>query len=321
MIRVAVIGCGQFGANHVRVLADLPDAQLAGLFDADSGRARHVAAQHGCRAFASLDEVAAAADAAIVAVPTLKHADVGCTLLERGLDVLVEKPIAPTLDTADRLIAAAEKHHRILQVGHLERFNPAVVAAQAIVSRPLFFEVHRMSVFSPRSLDVDVVLDLMIHDLDIVLTFAGSAEIEEVRAVGLAVLSKHVDIANVRLVLTNGCVANLTASRVSTEKIRKLRFFQPQQYVSVDYARKDAVVFSVQEDSMAELSGDDLPSIGFRKLEAGTEEPLRAELRHFLESVATRRTPMVDGRAARKALDAALRIIGEIQAHSRRLGL
>jgi predicted dehydrogenase len=179
-----------------------------------------------------------------------------------------------------------------------------------------------MSVFSPRSLDVDVVLDLMIHDLDIVLAL-GEGEIEEIRAVGLAVLSKHVDIANVRLVLTSGCVANLTASRVSTEKIRKLRFFQPGQYVSVDYARQDAMVFSVE----AGEHQPGMPNIGFRRLETSVSpgskeaEPLRAELRHFLESVATRQSPLVDGRAARRALDAALRVIAEIEAHSRRLGL
>lgn len=318
MIRVSVIGCGQFGANHARVLSELPEATLAGVFDADATRTREIAAKYGCAAFASLDEAARASDAAIVAVPTIAHADVGCALLDRGLDVLVEKPIASRLVDADRLIAAAAQHERILQVGHLERFNPAVQAARAVVTRPLFFEVHRMSVFSPRSLDVDVVLDLMIHDLDIVLTLA-EGEIEEIRAVGLAVLSRHVDIANVRLVLTSGCVANFTASRVSTEKIRKLRFFQPGQYVSVDYARKDAMVFSVEAGEMPDMPG--VPNIGFRKLETTQEEPLRAELRHFLESVATRRAPMVDGRAARRALDAALRIIAVIEAHSRRLGL
>ena len=322
MTRVAVIGCGAFGSNHARVLADL--GALAGVFDTEVARAGEIAAKHGCATFTSLDEAAGAADAAVIAVPTSVHAEVGCALLARGLDLLVEKPIAATLAEADALITAAEKHGRILQVGHLERFNPAVQAAQGIVTRPLFFEVHRMSVFSPRSLDVDVVLDLMIHDLEIVLAMAG-AEIEEIRAVGLAVLSKHVDIANVRIVLTSGCVANFTASRVSTEKIRKLRFFQPGQYVSVDYARQDAMVFSVEAGEQEGQPG--MPNIGFRRLETSAApgspqaEPLRAELRHFLESVPTRTAPLVDGRAARRALDAALRVIAEIEAHSRRLGL
>jgi predicted dehydrogenase len=317
MIRVAVVGAGAFGANHTRVLAELPETELSGVFDLDAERAKALTSKNGGRVFRSLDEISAFSDAAVVAVPTRAHADVGCALLERGLDILVEKPIAATREEADRLIAAAEKNGRILQVGHLERFNPAVLAACEVVTRPLFFEVHRMSVFTPRSLDVDVVLDLMIHDLDIVLSMAGgAAEIEEVRAVGLAVLSKHVDIANVRLVLTNGSVANFTASRVSTEKIRKLRFFQPGQYVSLDYARQDAMVFSVQPGE-----SEAMPVLGFQKLATKQEEPLRAEVRHFLESVRTRRTPLVDGRAARRALDAALRVIGEIEAHSRRLGL
>src|SRR5258708_4255531 len=178
MTRVAVVGAGAFGSNHARVLGDLPEAKLAGVFDLDISRAEALVASHSGRVFASLDEMAAESDAAVIAVPTSAHGDVGCALLERGLDVLVEKPIAATHGEADRLIAAADKNNRILQVGHLERFNPAVVAATQIVTRPLFFEVHRMSVFSPRSLDVDVVLDLMIHDLDIVLSLAGSAEIE-----------------------------------------------------------------------------------------------------------------------------------------------
>jgi predicted dehydrogenase len=314
MKRVAVIGCGQFGANHARVLSELPEATLAGVFDTDAARAAEIAAKHGCPAFPTLDAAAKASDAAIVAVPTRAHAETGVALLERGLDVLVEKPIARTVAEADALVAAAAG--RILQVGHLERFNPAVEAALGIVTRPLFFEVHRMSVFSPRSLDVDVVLDLMIHDLDIVLTLAGNVEIEEIRAVGLAVLSKRVDIANVRLVLANGCVANLTASRVSTEKIRKLRFFQPGEYISLDYARQDVNVFSV-----AAGETPDMPNIGFRKIPTQQEEPLRAELRHFLQSVETRHAPRVDGKAARRALAAALRVVAEIEAHSRRLGL
>jgi predicted dehydrogenase len=316
MKRIAVIGCGQFGANHARVLSELPEATLTGVFDTDAARAAEIAAKHGCAAFPTLDAAAAASDAAVVAVPTRAHAETGVALLERGLDVLVEKPIARTVAEAGQLIEAARQHGRILQVGHLERFNPAVEAALGIVTRPLFFEVHRMSVFSPRSLDVDVVLDLMIHDLDIVLTLAGTAEIEEIRAVGLAVLSKHVDIANVRLGLANGCVANFTASRVSTEKIRKLRFFQPGEYVSLDYARQDVNVFSV-----AAGETPDMPNIGFRKIPTKQEEPLRAELRHFLESVETRCAPRVDGEAARRALDAALKVVAEIEAHSRRLGL
>jgi len=318
MIRVAVIGAGQFGANHARVLHELPDAELAGVYDADAARAQEVAAKYGCRAFASLEEAASGSQAAVVAVPTVSHAEVGCALLERGLDVLVEKPIAATAAEADRLVETAARHGRILQAGHLERYNPAVVAAHKIVTKPMFFEVHRLSTFSPRSLDVDVVLDLMIHDLDIVLSLVD-APVEEIRAVGMAVLSPKVDIANVRMMFANGCVANFTASRVSTERVRKLRFFQPREYVSVDYGRQDAVVFSVEEGAMPGASG--VPNIGFRKLKTHAEEPLRGELKDFLHSVSTRTPPMVDGAAARRALVTALAVVEAIEAHHRRLAL
>ncbi|MBI4464769.1 MAG: Gfo/Idh/MocA family oxidoreductase, partial [Acidobacteria bacterium] len=239
--KVAVVGVGRFGRQHVRVYHELPEAELVGVYDADAARCEEVAQEYGCRAFARLEDLYGHVQAASVAVPTESHAEIGCKLLEAGIDVLVEKPMARSLAEADALIAAAEKHNRILQVGHLERFNPAVEAAHAIAHSPLFFEVHRLSVFSPRSLDVDVVLDLMIHDLDIVLSLVDS-EPEEIHAVGLPVLSPKVDIANVRLCFQNGCVANFTASRVSTEQVRKLRWFQPQEYISVDYARQDGVV-------------------------------------------------------------------------------
>jgi predicted dehydrogenase len=319
-IPVAVIGAGAFGRQHARVYRELPGAELAGVYDLDPARARQVAQEFGCRAFSSLEEAAEAARAASVAVPTVSHALVGCALIQRGLDVLVEKPIAPTLAEADRLIAAACAAGRRLQVGHLERFNPAVLAARRILNRPMFFEVHRLSVFSPRSLDIDVVLDLMIHDLDIVLDFSGAA-VEEVRAAGLPILSSKIDIASVRLAFDNGCIANFTASRVSTERVRKLRFFQPRQYISIDYTGQDATVFSVEGGAAG-------PRVSRRQLlegEAagalGKEEPLRAELRHFLECVETRRQPIVDGEQARRALDVALQVVAAIEAHRRRLGL
>ena len=220
---------------------------LAAAVEPDAKRAEEVAAQYGIKTFASVDELLRAdvkLDAAVVAVPTLKHHEVTTTLLDAGLDVLVEKPLAATLEEADDLIARAERGGRIVQPGHLERFNPAVLAVEPKLKRPMFFEAHRLSVFTPRALDVDVVLDLMIHDLDIVLTFAKSA-VREVRAVGLPILSPKVDIANVRVEFESGCVANFTASRVSTERVRKLRFFEPQQYVSIDYARRDVLVIRI----------------------------------------------------------------------------
>ena len=265
--KIVVVGAGRFGQQHARVYHELPEAELVGVFDTDPQRAAEVAEQFQCRKFASLEELIGAVEAASVAVPTEKHAEIGQKLLEAGIDVLVEKPMARSVAEADLLIAAAEKGQRVLQVGHLERFNPAVEAARAIVRSPLFFEAHRLSVFTPRSLDVDVVLDLMIHDLDIVLSLVDSAP-EEVRGVGLPVLTPKVDIANVRLSFQNGCVANFTASRVSTERVRKLRWFQPREYISVDYARQDATVTTV------ELNGPQ-PVLSHRRLEPPREEPLQ----------------------------------------------
>jgi predicted dehydrogenase len=245
MVRVAVAGAGSFGRNHLRVYHELEAAgqgvTLAAVVEPDAARAAEAEAKYGIPVFSTADELLAAdlkLDAATVAVPTVHHHAVAAVLLDAGLDLLVEKPLAAQISEADDLIAHGEKGNRILQVGHLERFNPAVLAVEPKLRRPMFFESHRLSVFTPRSLDVDVVLDLMIHDLDIVLTFAASP-VREVRAVGLPILSPKVDIANVRIEFESGCVANFTASRVSTERVRKLRFFEPRQYVSIDYARQD----------------------------------------------------------------------------------
>jgi predicted dehydrogenase len=261
-LRVAVVGAGAFGRNHLRVLRELEaageGAALVAAVDPDAARAEEATKQYGIPVFATIDELLKAdlkLDAAIVAVPTVKHHGVAAALLDAGLDLLVEKPLAANLTEADDLIARAERGARILQPGHLERFNPAVLAVKANLNRPMFFEAHRLSVFTPRALDVDVVLDLMIHDLDIVLTFAKS-EVREVRAVGLPILSPKVDIANVRVEFESGCVANFTASRVSTERVRKLRFFEPRQYVSIDYARRDVLVIRIdQKDAQQDASG------------------------------------------------------------------
>jgi len=249
-----VAGAGTFGRNHLRVVRELEAAgegvALVAAVDPDAARAEEAARQYGIKVFASIDELLKAdlkLDAACVAVPTVKHHEVAAALLDAGLDLLVEKPLAATLAEADDLIARAERRGKILQPGHLERFNPAVLAVEPTLKRPMFFEAHRLSVFTPRALDVDVVLDLMIHDLDIVLTFAKST-VREVRAVGLPILSPKVDIANVRVELESGCVANFTASRVSTERVRKLRFFEPRQYVSIDYARRDVLVIRIGDE-------------------------------------------------------------------------
>jgi predicted dehydrogenase len=248
---VAVFGAGAFGRNHLRVYRELEKAghpvSLAAVIDSDAFNARRAADEWQIPAYTSIEEFTAAGkqvDAGSVCVPTSAHFSVASNLLEKGIDLLIEKPIAASIEEADLLISAAERAGRILQVGHLERFNPAVIVIQPLLNGPMFFEAHRLSVFTPRSLDVDVVLDLMIHDLDIVLKLANSP-VCEVRAVGLPILSKKVDIANVRLEFESGCVANFTASRVSTELVRKLRFFQPHQYVSIDYARKDLLIIDV----------------------------------------------------------------------------
>ena len=312
-----MIGAGAFGRNHARVYRELQkrgDAvELVGIVDVDPARAESLAAQFGARAFGSVGELldTARVDAASVAVPTIHHRQVAERLLHGGVDVLIEKPLASTLADADQLIRSARDAQRIAQVGHLERFNPAVRAAAPIVSQPMFFEVHRLSPFGPRALDVDVVLDLMIHDLDIVLSFVSSP-IKEVRAVGLPILSDKVDIANVRVEFENGCVANFTASRVSTERIRKLRFFQPRQYVSVDYSRQDVLVISV-DPQWREPAAE--------HAEGKQEEPLKAELHAFLEAVRRRTPPLVSLEDGRRALAAALQILEAIRAHAARAKL
>ncbi len=304
--RVAVIGAGSFGRHHLRVLQASPNAELAGVIDQDQPRATSAAAEFACPAYQSLAELQGKVDAAVIAVPTSAHADTGCALLEAGIDILVEKPIASDLASAQRLVETAARNGRILQVGHLERFNPAIVALKKIVKLPLFFEVHRLSLFSPRALDVDVVLDLMIHDLDIVLDLAGALP-EEIRAAGISILSDRVDIANVRLAFPGGCVANLTASRVSTERVRKLRLFQPHQYISLDYQKQDAVAFTVSGNQQ----------IGFQPLPVTKEEPLRLEVESFLEAVANRSRPIVSGEDGLRALDIALAILAKIEEHAK----
>jgi predicted dehydrogenase len=314
LIRVAVVGVGEFGRNHVRVWREIEGAELAGVVDLDASRAQKVAAEFGTRVIVSVDAlVEGGVDAVSLAVPTKVHASVGCRLLEAGLDVLVEKPMAASLDEADSLIASAKRSGRILQVGHVERFNPAVVAAQKFVSRPLFFEVHRLGIFTPRSLDIDVVYDVMIHDLDLLLSLVD-APVIDVKAVGIPVITDKVDIAHARVEFATGAVANVTASRVSTERIRKMRFFQEHEYISLDFTRRDALRIRVQP-------GSPQPGIGFEKLPATPEEPLRAELRGFLESVRTRKAPVVDGAAGRAALELADRVMAGILEHGQRVQL
>jgi predicted dehydrogenase len=312
-IRVAVVGAGEFGRNHARVYREVRGAEFVGVYDKNSERSQQVATEFQTRALVSLDELRDLADAVSVAVPTVEHSAVGCRLMEMGLDVLVEKPMATNLAEADELLQSAKKFGRILQVGHVERFNPAVLAVEPILNHPLFFEVHRLGVFTARSLDVDVIYDLMIHDLDILLTLVNE-NVTEVKAVGIPVLTDKVDIAHARLEFAGGAVANVTASRVSTERVRKMRFFQQHEYISLDYARRDALRVAVRKPGPQ-------PEFAFEKLPAQAVEPLRAELEAFVESARTRREPRTSGRAGRAALELAERVMASIQEHGGRVQL
>jgi predicted dehydrogenase len=309
-VRVAVVGVGGFGQNHLRVLREIPNVKLAGLLDLNSARATEMASKFECTAFESLEALAESADAAVVAAPTVAHAEIASALMDNGLDVLVEKPVAASVAEAEALTVQAAKLSRILQVGHLERYNPAVIALRSEITLPLFFEIHRMSLFTPRSLDIDVVLDLMIHDIDIVLSTVGATP-DEIRASGIQILSDKVDIANVRMSFPGGCVANLTASRVSTDKVRKLRLFQPHQYFSVDYGKREGVVFEVDRNDQR---------IGFRQLNVQSGEPLRLELEDFVNCIRMRSQPLVDGEAACRALRVAQEILDKIREHGQLVG-
>ena len=322
-----MIGVGAFGRNHARVYHQLAQqgesVRLVAVVDPDAARADEVAREFGCRGFGSIEQLATThseVQAASVAVPTVHHLEVARALMEAGIDVLIEKPLAPSLPEADELIRLAQRLGRIAQVGHLERFNPAVRATLPLITQPMFFEVHRLSVFTPRSLDVDVVLDLMIHDLDVVLSLVESP-VKEIRAVGLPILSGKVDIANVRMEFDSGCVANFTASRVSTERVRKLRFFQPRQYVSVDYGRQDVLVFSVGGEGEADGIPSVNPQIKVAKPAIVGEEPLHAELKSFLESVRRRSKPLVSLEDGRRALAAALDVVAAIKEHGKKVNL
>ena len=330
-----MVGVGVFGRNHARVYKELEQqgeaVRLVGVVDPDLNRADAVAREFGCRSFGSVSQMLTThseIQAASVAAPTAQHLVTARELMEKGVDVLIEKPVAASLVEADELLAVAATHKRIAQVGHLERFNPAVRATTPLLTRPMFFEVHRLSVFTPRSLDVDVVLDLMIHDLDIVLAFAKSP-VKEVRAVGLPILSGKVDIANVRLEFESGCVANLTASRVSTERVRKLRFFQPRQYISLDYGRQEVLVFTVgQNDAGQNSAGQSAagtpsvnPQIAVSKPPVASEEPLHAELKSFLRAVRERSTPVVPLEDGRRSLALALEVVEAIRDHGAKVDL
>jgi predicted dehydrogenase len=300
VVRIGVIGVGHLGQHHARLLASMDGVELSGICDIDRARADEIGAKFGARAFADSRELLGRVEAVTVAVPTAAHVDVALPFLQCGVATLIEKPIAPSVADADRLVEAAERGGAMLATGHTERFNPAVAAALPIISEPRFIEIHRLGTFPERSLDIDVIFDLMIHDLDLLLSVVRS-DVAAIEAVGVNVLTPKADIANARLRFASGCIANVTASRISRERVRKARFFQNDAYVSIDYAAQELEVFRLVKNGPR-------PIIHGGKVAVANEEPLRRELADFVEAVRTGRKPEVTGRDGRLALELATRV-------------
>jgi len=306
-LRIAVVGVGHLGQHHARLLASMDGVQLVGIVDTKPGRAGEIASKLGVPSFTHLGELPLdGLDAVTIAVPTVSHLDVALRLIDAGVSVLVEKPLSSSLGDADKMIESAARRGVVLAAGHTERFNPAVVAALPLVSNPRFIEVHRLGTFPERSLDIDVIFDLMIHDLDLLLTSVKS-EVVSIEAIGVNVLTPKTDIANVRLRFESGCIANVTASRISRDKIRKVRFFQPASYLSIDYAAQEAEIYRL-------VAHNGRPQIEGGKLDIKRDEPLRAELADFVEAVRDRREPGVSGRAGRDALALATKVAETMEA-------
>jgi predicted dehydrogenase len=306
-LRIAVVGVGHLGRHHARILASLRGVELVAVVDKNRPRAEEIAAASAARPLVDYRDLAGQVDAVTIAVPTELHAEIGVFFLSKGIPTLVEKPLARSLAEADRLIEAAADAGVVLAVGHTERFNPAVAAARPLVTDPRFIEVHRLGTFPERSLDIDVVFDLMIHDLDVVLSLVH-AEVDNIEAVGVPVLTGRVDIANVRLRFTNGCIANLTASRISRERVRKIRFFQPASYLSIDYAAQKIERWTLTKGSGA------MPSIEGGEVMVPNAEPLERELADFVEAVTAGRPPTVSGADGRRALALAQAITDKMSA-------
>lgn len=305
MIRVGVIGVGHLGQHHARLLASIDGVELVGVCDTNRSRAQDVAGKFGGAVFAEAGELLSRVDAVTVAVPTVAHVDVALPFLEAGIATLVEKPIAPCVQDADRLVSAADRTGALLATGHTERFNPAVAQALPLISKPRFIEIHRLGTFPERSLDIDVIFDLMIHDLDLLLSVVQS-DVVSIEAVGVNVLTPKADIANARLRFASGCIANVTASRISRERVRKARFFQNDAYVSIDYAAQELEMFRLVKNGPR-------PIIQGGKIDVANEEPLRRELEDFVDAVRTRRAPGVSGRAGRNALALATRVAEKME--------
>ncbi|HEX6973616.1 MAG TPA: Gfo/Idh/MocA family oxidoreductase [Vicinamibacterales bacterium] len=305
-MRVAVIGVGHLGRHHARILSTLEGAELVAVVDTLPGRAAEIAAGTGARALTDYRDIVGDVEAVSIAVPTEQHRDVALPFLEKGTAVLIEKPMARSLAEADELLAAAAASGATLAVGHTERYNPAVAAVMPLVTSPRFIEVHRLGVFPERSLDIDVVFDLMIHDLDVILSLVRS-DVVSIEAVGVPVLTPKYDIANARLRFATGCIANVTASRISKDRVRKIRFFQPDAYISIDYAAQEVEGWRLVRQDGAR------PSIEGGQLPVQKDEPLKRELADFLAAARERRTPVVDGAAGRRALELATRIAEKME--------
>ena len=321
MLRTAVIGVGSLGRQHARIHADLAKegfSEFVAVCDLNEETARSISDERKTDWTTDWRALVGRIDAASIAVPTETHCEIACGLLESGIHVLVEKPISRTLEEADRMIEAAARGNAVLQVGHLERFNPAMVALRPHVRKPVYFEIHRVGQFTARSLDIDVVLDLMIHDLDIVQWLVGEdVEVTNIHAVGIAILTNKVDAANARLEFSSGAVANITASRVGTEKIRKMRFFQPHDYIAIDYTTKRASVSSLSPPA---ASGS-WPGVHIKHLDIVDVEPLRAEIVSFLDAARDGTPPAVSGIEGRNALGLALRTLERISEHAEHPGV
>jgi predicted dehydrogenase len=320
-LRTAVIGVGHLGRQHARIHATLASEGLSkfvSVCDLDEKLAREISSEHKTEWTTDWRELIGKVDAVSLAVPTESHCDIACDLLNRGIHMLVEKPISRTLEEADRMIAAAEAGKAVLQVGHLERFNPAMVALRPHVRKPVYFEIHRVGAFTARSLDIDVVLDLMIHDLDIVQWLVGEdVPITDIRAVGIAILTNKVDAANARLEFASGAVANITASRVGTERIRKMRFFQPHDYIAIDYTTKRASISSLAPPT---ASGA-WPGVHVKNLDVVDIEPLRAETIAFFDAARDGKPAPVSGLDGRNALSLAIRALERINEHAAHPGV
>src|SRR5580765_7070499 len=303
-LRIAVIGVGHLGKHHARILSSMPGVELVAVVDTHLGRATEIASEYRTRPSMDSRELTGKVDAVTIAVPTGIHRELALPFLLAGTPVLVEKPMARSLAEADDMIAAAAKAGSVLAVGHTERFNPAVAVAREHLSDPRFIEVHRLGVFPERSLDIDVVFDVMIHDLDIILSLVKS-DVASIDAVGVPVLTERFDIANVRVRFANGCMANLTASRISRDRVRKIRFFQPQAYLSIDYAAQ-----KVEKWTLDKLLG--VPRIDGGNVPVVNEEPLARELADFVDAIRNKRRPLVAGEDGRRALELAQAITDKI---------